>query len=102
MVFISQILHAYNDRDCLSLLKKSSASLEPGGRVVVQEFYLDETKTYPPQGAMFAINMLVNTAAGRTYSPSEISSWMKKTGFTDITEKILGETVLISGTANKR
>ena len=98
MVFISQILHAYNDRDCMSLLKKSSAALKPGGRVVVQEFYLDETKTNPPQGAIFAINMLVNTEGGRTYSPSEISSWMKKAGFTDITEKILGETVLISGT----
>ena len=101
MVFISQILHAYNDGDCMSLLKKCSASLKPGGRVVVQEFYLDETKTYPPQGAMFAINMLVNTAAGRSYSPSEISSWMKKTGFTDITEKILGETILISGATPK-
>lgn len=98
MVFISQILHAYNDRDCMSLLKKSSASLKPGGRVVVQEFYLDETKTNPPQGAIFAINMLVNTAGGRSYSPSEILFWMKKAGFTDITEKILGETVLISGT----
>ena len=98
MVFISQILHAYNDRDCMSLLKKSSASLKPGGRVVVQEFYLDETKTNPPQGAIFAINMLVNTSGGRTYTPAEISSWMKKAGFTDITKKILGETVLISGT----
>jgi len=101
MVFISQILHAYNDRDCMSLLKKSSASLKPGGRIVVQEFYLDETKTNPLQGAIFAINMLVNTTGGRTYSPSEISSWMKKAGFTDITEKILGETVLISGTTKK-
>ena len=69
MVFISQILHAYNDRDCMSLLKKSSASLKSGGRVVVQEFYLDETKTNPPQGAMFAINMLVNTAGGKILFP---------------------------------
>ncbi len=101
MVFISQILHAYNDRDCMSLLKKSSASLRPGGRVVVHEFYLDETKTNPPQGALFAINMLVNTPGGRTYTPAEISSLMKKAGLTDITEKIIGETVLISGTTKK-
>jgi len=101
MVFISQILHAYDDRACMSLLKKSFASLKPGGRVVVQEFYLDKTKTKPPQGAIFAINMLVNTEGGRTYPPSEISSWMKKAGFTDIAKKILGETVLISGTTKK-
>lgn len=45
--------------------------------------------------------MPVNTALGRTYSPSEISFWMKKAGFTDIAEKILGETVLISGRTQK-
>jgi len=102
MVFISQILHAYSNKDCLSILKKSSASLKPGGRVVVQEFYLDETKTWPPQGALFAINMLVNTPGGRTYSPSEIRSWMKKTGLNDFEEKIIGDTVLIAGTTKMR
>jgi len=45
--------------------------------------------------------MLVNTSGGRTYTPEEISSWMKKAGFTDIKEKILGETVLISGATKK-
>jgi len=45
--------------------------------------------------------MLVNTAGGRSYTSSEISSWMKNAGFTDIKEKILGETVLISGTNKK-
>lgn len=101
MVFISQILHAYNDRDCRSILKKSSAALRPGGRVVIQEFYLDETKTNPPQGAIFAINMLVNTTGGRTYTKEEISSWMKKAGFAGITAKVLGDTILISGTTKK-
>jgi len=42
--------------------------------------------------------MLVNAAGGRTYSPSEISTWMKQAGFTDIAKKIPGERVLISGT----
>lgn len=53
------------------------------------------------QGAIFSINMLVNTARDRSYTSSEISSWMKNAGFTDIKEKILGKTVLISGTKKK-
>lgn len=102
MIFISQIFHAYGPEACLALLRKCHASLNPGGRVVVQEFYLDETKTGPLQGAIFAMNMLVNTPEGRTYSPKEISSWMKKAGFRAIKTKLLGETVLLSGSSKKR
>jgi 2-polyprenyl-3-methyl-5-hydroxy-6-metoxy-1,4-benzoquinol methylase len=97
LIFISQILHAYDDEGCISLLKKCFQSLNPGGRVVVQEFTLDESKTSPFHGAIFAINMLVNTPGGRTYTPKEMSSWMKKTGFRDIKTTFLEETVLVEG-----
>lgn len=102
MVFISQIFHAYSVGECLSLLRKSYDSLNPGGKVVIQEFYLDETRTYPLTGAIFSINMLVNTPKGRSYTPGEMSSWMKKAGFIDISKKIIDDTVLITGTKKKQ
>ncbi|MEW6108600.1 MAG: methyltransferase [Nitrospirota bacterium] len=101
MVFISQIFHAYTADECLSILGKSYASLNNGGHVVAQEFYLDEKRTLPMQGAVFSINMLVNTPGGRTYTPGEMSAWMKKTGFSDIGCKIIDDTVLITGTKKK-
>jgi len=96
LIFISQIFHAYGPDECISLLRKCRASLNKGGRVVVQEFYLDESRTNPLQGAVFSINMLVNTPRGRTYTPGEMSSWMTKSGFVGIEKKILDETVLIT------
>lgn len=98
MVFISQIFHAYSEKACNALLKKGIAALNPGGRVVVHEFYLDETKTHPPAGAIFSINMLVNTPQGRTYTKGEICSWMRKAGLADIRSSVLDETVVIAGT----
>ncbi len=98
MIFISQIFHAYGPDECTALLRKCRASLQKGGRVVVQEFYLEESRTSPLQGAVFAINMLVNTPHGRTYTPNEMSAWMKRAGFTGIAKKILDETVLMIGT----
>ncbi len=97
LIFISQIFHAYAVKDCLAMLRKCRSALTPGGRVVVQEFMLDETRTAPVIGALFSINMLVNTAAGRSYTTGEISSWLKKTGFINISTSPLDETVLISG-----
>jgi SAM-dependent methyltransferase len=97
MIFISQILHSFTAGECLGLLRKSRTALKPGGRVVVQEFHLDETKTNPPVGAIFAINMLVNTPGGRTYTPKEMSAWMKKAGFVRMEKKLLGDAVLLIG-----
>ncbi len=97
MVFVSQILHAYGPGECRAMMKKCYDCLSPKGRVVVQEFYLEESRTAPLQGAIFAINMLVNTPAGRTYTVGEMSSWMKKAGFAAISHKILDEGVLIFG-----
>jgi ubiquinone/menaquinone biosynthesis C-methylase UbiE len=97
LIFISQIFHAYGSAQCIEMLRKCRLSLQKGGRVVIQEFYLDETKVSPLQGALFAINMLVGTPQGRTYTPKEMISWLKKAGFTDIRQQILDETVLITG-----
>jgi ubiquinone/menaquinone biosynthesis C-methylase UbiE len=102
MVFISQIFHSFGPGACISLLGKCYSSLNQGGRVVIQEFYLDETKAGPPQGAIFAINMLVNTPYGRTYTPKEMSAWMRKAGFSEIKVTVLGDTVLLSGARRKR
>ncbi|MDA8431988.1 MAG: methyltransferase [Nitrospiraceae bacterium] len=97
LIFISQVFHSYSPKQCAGMLAKCRSSLGKGGRVVIQEFYLDETKTAPMQGALFAINMLVNTPEGRSYTPQEMISWLKKTGFTDVRQQMLDETVLVTG-----
>lgn len=101
LIFISQIFHAYSEDDCRAMLKKCVNALNAGGRVVVHEFYLDETRAHPLQGAVFAINMLVNTPGGRTYTPAEMTSWMKAAGLTNLKTKVLDDTVLVSGTKKR-
>jgi precorrin-6B methylase 2 len=97
LIFISQIFHAYDAKTCISMLKKCHQALNRGGKVVAQEFLLDETHTAPPWGALFAINMLVNTPCGRTYTLKEMTGWMKKAGFGNVKTTFLDETVLIEG-----
>ena len=96
-ILISQILHAYDEKACIAMLKKSFRALNSGGRAVVQEFPLDEMRTSPLPSALFAINMLVHTTGGNTYTPKEMSGWMKKAGFSNIKTTMLEETVLIEG-----
>ncbi len=48
---------------------------------------MNEDRTEPAMGAMFALNMLVGTTAGDTFTESEIKSWMEEAGFSSIKRK---------------
>lgn len=97
LILISQILHAYSEKENITLLKKSRAALNPGGRVAIQEFFIAPDRTTPPESALFSVNMLVNTEGGRCYAPSEMKKWLKAAGFKGIEEKQIVETVLVQG-----
>ncbi|MGD8352067.1 MAG: methyltransferase [Nitrospirota bacterium] len=98
LIFISQIFHAYSADDNIFILEKCHKALNPGGRVVVQEFYINNELTYPQWSALFSVNMLVNTEGGRCYSPDEITGWFAETGFGKTRRRQLDDTVLIEAT----
>jgi 2-polyprenyl-3-methyl-5-hydroxy-6-metoxy-1,4-benzoquinol methylase len=98
LIFISQILHSYSEKDNLQLLRKCKKALNNSGRVVIQEFYISGNRTHPAQGSLFSVNMLVNTESGRCYSPEDIKGWLLKAQLKDIKEKkLIDDTILITG-----
>jgi hypothetical protein len=54
---------------------------------VIQEFIVDEDRTSPPFAALFALNMLVGTATGDTYTESEVRRWMAEAGLSGVTRE---------------
>ncbi len=80
-VWISQILHAFSERDCVRLLRKVRGVLAPKGRVAVQEFLLDEGKTSPAGPALFSLHMVAVTEGGRSYSGGEIAAMLRTAGY---------------------
>ncbi|MDA8169954.1 MAG: methyltransferase [Nitrospiraceae bacterium] len=99
LVLMSNILHSNSPEDCRMLLKKAAASLNAGGRAVIHEFYLGEDHATPLSSALFSINMLVNTPGGRCYSFSEYKSFMRAAGIGNVTQKILGDSIIVEGRA---
>ena len=55
-----------------------------GGRVVIQDFILEADKTAPRFAALFALNMLVGTRGGSSYSEPEYAAWLGEAGFQEI------------------
>jgi precorrin-6B methylase 2 len=84
LVFLSAIVHSNSPAQNLQLIEKCVEALNPGGQVVVLDFIMEENRTAPAHGAVFALNMLVGTEAGDTYTESEVREWMTKTGLSGI------------------
>jgi hypothetical protein len=63
------------------LLKKTFGALASGGTIAILEFLVNEDRNGPPNGLIFAVNMLVHTETGDTYSFEEISGWLREAGF---------------------
>lgn len=97
LIFVSQIFHAYSERDNRNIVRRCGKALNKGGKIVIHDFYISEDRTRPLKSALFSVNMLVNTFSGRCYSPSEIKQWLSKTGFKNIKQRRIEDTVLIEG-----
>lgn len=95
LILMSQILHSNNEDENAELIKKCARALNPGGRIAVHEFPIDETRTAPPFSALFSINMLVATDGGRCFTPKEIGGWLKDAGLKGLKKTMLSETMLI-------
>jgi 2-polyprenyl-3-methyl-5-hydroxy-6-metoxy-1,4-benzoquinol methylase len=96
LVFISQIFHSMSECESLALLEKTRNALNPNGRIAIHDFFLKKDRAHPAAGALFSVNMLVNTEAGRSYTTDEMKAWLRKSGFSGIKIKILGDTVVLT------
>jgi len=81
LVFISQVFHAASAESNRTLLRQLFPMMSPGGRVVVHENVVEPGRTSPVESALFAVNMLVMTEGGRTYTEDEILAWGTDVGF---------------------
>jgi len=83
LALLSAIIHQNSPQQNLELYRKAYRSLEPGGMLLIRDHIMDEQRTQPHEGALFAINMLVNTQGGDTYTFDEVKRGLKDAGFTD-------------------
>ena len=80
LIFLSSICHMLGPEGNRDLLARATRALAPGGRVVIQDFILEPDRTRPRQAVLFALNMLVGTEAGSTYTEEEYASWLTAAG----------------------
>jgi ubiquinone/menaquinone biosynthesis C-methylase UbiE len=85
LVVASHVFHHFNPADCVALMKKIRESMDPQGRLLIQEFIPDEKRAKNEQALMFAVTMLVWTNEGDAYLRRDYEKWLKQAGFRKVT-----------------
>lgn len=80
---LGHIIHSEGEERSRKLLKKVYDALAPGGTIAIAEMIPADDRTGPPPPLIFAVNMLIHTEQGDTYTFAEMSSWLKDAGFTN-------------------
>jgi predicted O-methyltransferase YrrM len=84
LALISAIIHSNGFEENLDLYRKVFRSLKPGGRILIRDHVMEPDRIHPKDGAIFAINMLVGTSSGGTYTYEEIEAGLSQAGFARI------------------
>jgi SAM-dependent methyltransferase len=84
LAILSAIIHQNSPQENLDLYRKIHRALVPGGKLLIRDHVMDPGRTFPPQGTLFAINMLVNTKGGDTYTFDEIRDSLEGAGFGEV------------------
>jgi hypothetical protein len=84
IVFLSAIIHSNSLDVNRDLIKKCFGSLNQNGRIIIQDWIMNNDRTQPTSGAVFAINMLVGTESGDCYTEQEVTKMLTDAGFKDI------------------
>ena len=84
LAFLSAIIHQNSMEQNLGLFRKVFNCLQPGGRIVIRDHVMEPDRTHPREGAIFAVNMLVGTEGGGTYTFAEIEAGLAAAGFVNI------------------
>ena len=84
LAWVSAIVHQNSREENRRLFSAIGAALQAGGQILIRDVLMDESRTSPVTGALFAINMLVATEAGGTFTFDELRQDLEAAGFTDV------------------
>lgn len=84
LVWVSAIVHQNSRAQNRQLFASVFRALAPGGRIAIRDIVMELGHTQPVMGALFAINMLVATEGGGTFTLEELREDLASAGFAGV------------------
>lgn len=90
LALLGNIVHSEGERSSRNLFRRLYHALRPGGRIAIADMVPNHARTGPPFPVFFALNMLLNTQEGDTYTLAEYAGWLMKAGFDSVETADIG------------
>lgn len=90
VAILGNIVHSEGERSSRNLFRRLHRALVPRGRIVIVDMVPNDQRTGPAFPVFFALNMLLNTESGDTYTLAEYTRWLKEAGFARVATADIG------------
>lgn len=95
--FFANVFHDWSLDTCAQLARSSFGSLEPGGRICLQEMLLDDSGDGPIQPVAFSVLMCLGTK-GQQFTLAQLREILEAAGFADVcAQRTYGYYSLVTG-----
>lgn len=84
VVLVSNTLHMLGPERSATLLKRCYHMVTPGGRLIVQAQYLNDSRTAPRWPTLLNLIQRVATPDGRNHAIGETTDWLEASGFVEL------------------
>lgn len=84
LVLLSAIIHSNSRDENRELYCRIARTVEPGATLLIRDYIMDDSRTIPPDGAIFAVNMLAATQGGNSFTFNEVKEDLEQSGFEDV------------------
>ena len=84
LAWLGAVCHQNSRQQNRDLFTRVHTALVDDGVIVIRDVIMDTSRTSPIGGALFAVNMLVGTEAGGTYTFDEYSEDLREAGYFEI------------------
>ncbi len=78
---LGNIVHSEGEAGSRKLLQQLHRAMKPGGHVVIVDMVPNDERSAPVYPLAFALNMLLNTRHGDTFTLAEYTEWLHDAGF---------------------
>lgn len=79
-VLLGNIIHDQDPDTAARTIAEAATLLRPGGRIVLYEWVLEDSRDRPEAVALFALMMLVENEGGNAYTEQDFHGWLESAG----------------------
>ena len=97
LAYLGHICHIFGEKENRKLFRDVAGKLINGGTIVINDFI----RGTGPDPAIFAVNMLVNTDTGGTWTYEQYKTWLEDAGFSVAPYATVGDNQLVKAHKQK-